>query len=510
MKKPVVLLIVLGGLVGFAFFYGKLRDKSLNSARLVGVKDRATLFTDLPSKDIRQVVIREGKNTVTLVVEGDKWVVKERENYPAAYDKLSKAVAAVSNIKLLSKQNVGKSVLGEVGLLPPGEAGPESTGLQVELKNEKGEVLGSFVAGKSVESTGGASSGNFMGGAGQQRYIRNPKDGDTVWLTGESLFELQADPKEWLDKSFIDVQEIKSVTIVPPNTADGWSAARKDLQNPFLFTDAKAGEELDTAKADVLNRALSAVVFNDVLTKEQATPEFMKGATKVKLETFKGFTYEVQILEKKEGEAEPKYFITVQVSGNFPKERKPAADEKPEDKKRLDDEFAATTKLLEDKLAKEKASEGKVFEVSSYGVSDLLKKRSEVLREKTAEGAPEGAGTPAAGALGASPPPLLRAPAAPVPVAPAPVPAPTPAAEEKPKVAPKPTATTPEGKPAAAEAPKVEAPKAPEAAKPAEAPKAAEPPAAAPEAKSAPVEAPKVEAPKAPEEAKPADAPKAQ
>lgn len=209
MKKPVVLLIVLGGLVGFAFFYGKLRDKSLNSARLVGVKDRATLFTDLPSKDIRQVVIREGKSTVTLVVEGDKWVVNERENYPAAYEKLSKAVADIAGLKLLSKQTVGKSVLGEVGLLPPGEAGPESTGLQVELKDEKGEVLGSFVAGKSVESTGGASSGNFMGGAGQQRWIRNPKDGDTVWLTGESLYELQADPKAWLDKAFIDVQEIK-------------------------------------------------------------------------------------------------------------------------------------------------------------------------------------------------------------------------------------------------------------------------------------------------------------
>lgn len=503
MKKPVVLLIVLGGLVGFALFYGKLRDKSLNSARLVGVKDRATLFTDLPSKDIRQVVIREGKNTVTLVVEGDKWVVKERENYPAAYEKLSKAVAAVSNLKLLSKQTVGKSVLGEVGLLPPGEAGPESTGLQVELKNEKGEVLGSFVAGKSVESTGGASSGNFMGGAGQQRWIRNPKDGDTVWLTSESLFELQADPKEWLDKAFIDVQEIKSVTITPPNTADGWSASRKDLQNPFLLTDAKPGEELDTAKADVLNRALSAVVFNDVLTKEQGTPEFMKGATKVKLETFKGFTYEVQILEKKEGDAEPKYFLTVQVSGNFPKERKPAADEKPEDKKRLDDEFAATGKLLEEKLAKEKASEGKVFEVSSYGVSDLLKKRTEVLRDKTAEGAPVGAGNPAAGALGAAPPPLLKAPAAPlVPAAPAPAPAPAPV-PTAPAPAPAPAApAVEEAKPKAKETPKpVE--------KPAEAPKAAEKPAAAPEVKPAPVETPKVEAPKAPEEAKPAEAPKA-
>jgi len=245
-----------------------------------------------------------------------------------------------------------------------------------------------------------------------------------------------------------------------------------------------------------------------VLTKEQATPEFMKGATKVKLETFKGFTYEVQLLEKKEGDAEPKYFLTVQVSGNFPKERKPAADEKPEDKKRLDDEFAAAGKLLEAKLAKEKAVEGKVFEVSSYGVSDLLKKRSEVLRDKSAEGTPGSAGSPAEGSLGAAPPPLLKAPAAPmVPAAPAPSPAPAPG-----PAAPAPTPAAEEVKPKVKEAAKP-------AEKPAEAPKAAEKPATAPENKPAPSEAPKAEtpkgeapkteAPKAPEEAKPAEAPKA-
>lgn len=441
MKKPVVLLIVLGVLVGFAAFYSGRVDKSLNSAKLIGVANRDVLFPELPVKEIREVVIREGKNTVTLAVVGDKWVVKERDGYAAAYDKISRAVAFIADMKLLSKRDVGKSVLGEVNLIAPGDGAPETTGLQVELKNEKGEVIESFIAGKTVESTGGASSGNFMGGGAQQRWVRSPKDKDTSWLTGESFFDLQADPKEWLDKSFIDVQEIKSVEITHPNAADSWAAARKDLQNPFMLQAAKEGEELDTAKADGLNRALSGVVFNDVLTKEQSTADFLKGATKVKVQTFKGFTYEATLLEKKEGDADAKYYVSVKVSGDFPKDRQPAADEKPEDKKKLDDEFAAARKASEEKLAREKTYEGKIYEVSSYGVSDLLKKRSEVLREKAAEPASGAASVPG------TPPPLLTPPAKPT------------AAPAKPEAAPAKPEAAP-AKPAEA-APPGDAPKAP-------------------------------------------------
>ncbi|MEZ0387022.1 MAG: hypothetical protein ACAI34_08155, partial [Verrucomicrobium sp.] len=217
MKKPVVLLIVLGALVGLTFVIKNNRENKLNSARLVGAKDREYLFPELPVKDVRQLIIREGTKSTTLAVEGDKWVVKERDGYPAAYDRISRAVAAIADLKVQGKSIVGKTALGKVNLLPPGSGGPEVTGLQVVLKNEKGDDIGSFVVGKSVESTGGASSGNMMGGPGQQRWVHTTTDGDTIWLIGETIYDVIPDPKEWVDKAFIDVQEIKNINIALPN-----------------------------------------------------------------------------------------------------------------------------------------------------------------------------------------------------------------------------------------------------------------------------------------------------
>lgn len=514
MKKPVVLLIVLGALVAFALIYQKTRDNRLNSARLVGVKDREYLFPEFPVDAVRQVTIREGSNTTTLAVEEGRWVVKERDGFTGAFEKIARAVSTIADLKLQGKTVVGKSALGDVALLPPGEGTAEMTGLQVEMKNEKGEVLGSFIAGKTVESAGGASSNNFMGGGGQQRWVRTPKDEDTIWLTSESLYDLQADPKEWLDKAFIDVKDIKSVEVTLADAAESWTAVRKDLENPFAFAGGNAGGELDTAKADFLNRAFSGTVLNDVVTKEKAGADFMKGAAKVKIVTFQGFTYVIDLVEKKEGESEAKYYVTFAVSADLPKERKAAADEKPEDKTKNDEAFVAERKAQEAKLAREKALEGRIYEVSAYGVSDLLKKKSELLREAApAEGAAEGA--PPTLSPSSPPPAIPQVPPTPpqvqIPMAPAPSPEnptelkPSPEAAPKPEPAPAPapspekpaeTKPSPDAKP---EAPKTEPakPEAETAPKPEPAPAAAPAPAANP--------AP----PEAPEEPKPAAAPEA-
>jgi len=89
-------------------------------------------------------------------------------------------------------------------------------------------------------------------------------------------------------------------------------------------------------------------------------------------------------------------------------------DEKPEDKKKADEEFAVTKKTQEEKLAKEKKHEGWVYEVSSYVISNVLKKRGETLKEKPAAEA-----TPAPAAP-TSPPVSVTTPPVAVPPAPAP------------------------------------------------------------------------------------------
>ena len=395
MKKPVVLLIILAGLIAFAFFYKKQRDVKINSGSLVGVSMREFVLPDVAGKDVGGLHIQEGEKQVHVSATGDVWTVAERSGYRASREKVQRALTVLSEMKPKGKQEVGKSILGEVKLLPPGEGAADRTGLLVEVLDDKSGPVTSLIAGGSTTTSGGASaasSNNMFGGPGEMRYVRvpNSKDQSTVWLVGDSFYELSSDPKDWLDKAFVDVRKLKSIEITMPNAADSWKAERKDEEAAFAFVNVAPGEELDTAKADGLNNVLSSAMFNDVLAKDKVTADTLKGAVKAKLVTFEGFTYEIEALEQKAtgSEGADKGLVSLKVSADIPKERKPAADEKPEDKKKKDDEFAAANKPLQDKLAKEKAAEGWVYEMPTYSMNVLFKKRSDLVRDKQPAPAP--------------------------------------------------------------------------------------------------------------------------
>jgi len=70
------------------------------------------------------------------------------------------------------------------------------------------------------------------------------------------------------------------------------------------------------------------------------------------------------------------------------------ADEKPEDKAKADKEFADNLKRWQDKLATESAFGKWTYQVASWTVDPLLKKRGELLEEKPAETPPVEAAEP--------------------------------------------------------------------------------------------------------------------
>ena len=465
MNRNLLLLIVLAALVGGGILVQKNRESHLNNAG-AGIKLRELLLPELPVKDVRKIHVQDGANQVNLTKVDGKWLVAERGNYPASQEKVARTLLSLGDIKISSGKHVKKDSRGSYKLLAGGEGQPFESGLQVELLNEKGDVLTSIIAGKYMQSSGGASSNSFNGSV-EQRFVRLPSDGETAWLINDIFYDIQATPQEWLDKGFLDVRKLKDVTITGPNAADSWAAQRKDENSDFTLMDAKLpGDELDTAKANGLGTLLSQPTFTDVLTKDKITPSLMAGAISTKINTFEGFHYDIKVAAQGEpGASEPKYYLTSSVTADIPKERKAEPNEKPEDKKKKDDEFAAKKTELEEKLAKENGYDGWVYNVASYTVSMITKKRSEVLREKTPP----------------PPTPQIKVPTPHVPITPPPAPSPPPpppAAEPKPAAPAEPkssAATEPvtapkSSTPAPAEKPAAPPP-SPETKPPAEPPK---------------------------------------
>lgn len=453
MKKPLVLLLLLAGLVGLAVVTKKQKEARLSENVRRGVTTREYLVPDLDVNAVKTVKIQDKDQTVTLKQGAEQWIVEERNGYGVDFGKISQSLMELRETKIAGKQLLGKGAWAGENVLEPADGVKEGVGTLVKLLDEKGGDVATLILGGDVKVSGGNSP---QMGAPAQRLVRIPKDEDSLWMVGTTLGSFQAKPEEWLDKAFIAVTDLASVTVTAPNAADSWKASRasKDITD-YTLEGVKEGEEFDLAKL-TLASLLTTASFNDVKPKAEAA-ELLKGAHKAVLTTFDGFTYELQVAKQSKDGAD-KFFMTVAVQADLPKARTPGKDEKEEDKKRLDDEFKTAQDTLKAKLEKEKKLESWVFEVAEYTVNNLLVKRSDLIKKPEtpatppgAPGAPGATDTKAPAAPAASAPPSAEAPAmkAPVtvttpPVAVPPVPKvevkPAPAADANPAEVPPPPA----------------------------------------------------------------------
>lgn len=468
MKKIVILLVLLAAIVGAAYYQSNQRNSRLNRASSGATKTRELLLPDFDINGIKKLRIKEDKQETTVTVQGDQWVVSERGGYPANKEKLQTVLMSLKYEKIKAGRRIGKDSWGKIGVNSPGDATAYGVGTLVELLDEAGTVKHSFVLGGKVTSSGGQDSQMSMFGGGPQgnRFIRL-KNEETIYEIANQFSDLENKPEAWVLKDFIAVSGLKSIEVTAPKAEDSWKASKKaESDTEFVLEGAKAGEKLDEGKAP-LSSLLTSPSFDDVLAKDKAAETF-KDAIKAVLTTFEGFTYTVQAA-KKTVDGSDKWYMTVTTTAAIPQKREAAKDEKPEDKKTKDEQFDAQKKTLEEKLAKEKACDGWVYQVTEYTINTLFKKRSEIIKkdEPKADAAPAPAIpglTPGTipGLKPVTPPAEPAKPSADAAAKPAPITVTTPpisvppANEIKDKPVTPPPAPKPELKPADAPAPAAE------------------------------------------------------
>ncbi|HEV8541618.1 MAG TPA: DUF4340 domain-containing protein [Verrucomicrobiae bacterium] len=429
-RKQFFTLVVLGLVVGGLglYFYGKNKESFTQSSFQTGQK----VLSNFPLNDIAQVRIKAPTNEVNLVRGAEGWTVKERWNYPANFSEISEFLRKAWELKPVQDVPVGKSQYGRLDLLNPTENQGTNAGTLVEFKGTNAATLKSIVLGKKAtkESAGG---GPFGGGGGGEypvgRYVMVPENPPKVWLVNETFSSIETKPEQWLNKDFFKIEKVKAVSVdYPEKPTNSWSVVRETETGDWKLADAKPDENFDHTKASGLNYALSSPSFNDVAAPELNTEQAgLAKPTVAKLETFEGFTYTVDVGAKTN---EDNSFLKVKVTGNFPSQRTPGKDEKPEDKEKLDKEFKDKTEKLNEKLKNEQKLEKWTYLVSKWTVDSLLKERKDFMTEKKEEKKPETSATSpkpvdlSAPPIETLPPELKNLPVAPAPTEPKTAPAP--------------------------------------------------------------------------------------
>ncbi|MBN2302539.1 MAG: DUF4340 domain-containing protein [Lentisphaerae bacterium] len=262
------------------------------------------IFPALPINDITKLVIRSQDDTMEIVKQDNGWIVPEKYGYPADFSKVRTALITLSGLKvgqILTLDDVQKRHLK---IAPPqtmtdNTLQEQTAGSLLELYRSD-EKIASLLVGDTHKRHASGQAAMF-GSYPDGQYV-SPDNGQTVYLVGETLDSIIADPNDWLDSDLVNVPsaDIVSATIKAPDT------------KPISLSRAKNGnlevdnlprkKTTDEAKARSVAGALSYLRFKDIA--DPSLPDSVTGMnhpTIFSVTTKKGEIYTVSVGGKQEG-----------------------------------------------------------------------------------------------------------------------------------------------------------------------------------------------------------------
>ena len=223
-----------------------------------------------------------------------------------------------------------------------------------------------------------------MGGGGYPdgRYVMVGNDISSVAVVSDALTSANPKPEEWIAKDFFKVEQPVAVQVTYADATNNFRLVRTNEFSDWTLSDLKAGEELDKNKLSAFSGILSSASFNDVLVKPDLKTLGLDQPTEAVIQTAAGFTYKIRVGKPA---ADDSYPMQLSVDAALVKERPAGKDEKPEEKTKLDKEFADKLAKQQEKLKAEQSVGKWTYTVTKWSLDVLLKKRGELFAEKKAE-----------------------------------------------------------------------------------------------------------------------------
>jgi hypothetical protein len=386
-KRQVIILWIIAIALGSAVGLLKLTQKDTTQSATSRAAGQ-TLFESFPAAEVAAVEIKGAAGNVNLAKKDGKWIIAERDGYPANATYINEFIRTLSELKITRGMEAGPSFAPRFGMdESAGKA--EDRGLTATFKDASGKELAKISLGKNIES-GAADASPFGGGGAVGRYIRNYADESGFYAIGEMFPSVSDDVTRWLNDAFFSPEKIKSISLSKKGSDESaWKLARETEEAEFKLEGATGDELLDTTATSSLKSLFSYARFNDVIPAGKAEERGdAAGKRSAVIETFEGFIYSLTITPAKpakpaEGEtstaSSDDVLLTVSVNAELPKERKKEENEKPEDAKTKDEAFTSRLKSLTEKLEKEKTLEGRVFLVAKTSVDALMKERDQLI-----------------------------------------------------------------------------------------------------------------------------------
>ena len=248
----VLLLVLLGG--GAVLVYQ--RQHAMQPAN-IGTLGQP-LLKGLVAAKIAAIRIAQPKSILTLEHKGSGWVIDERGGFPADFDKVRAFVLEAIELKIGQSEPIGTQDRARLHLLEPDKG--HGAGTLVEFRGADGKPLARLLIGKKYFKH---APNDPATAAADGRFVLRPADPGTVYVVSDPLTQATARSAAWIDKSGISAEKLKTLEV---HLADGehWKIERANADADWKLVGARAGEKVESTKANAASYSLSLLELADV------------------------------------------------------------------------------------------------------------------------------------------------------------------------------------------------------------------------------------------------------
>jgi hypothetical protein len=348
-RVAIVLLVLLAVLGGGALL---VRQQAGSQKPAGGAGLGEPVFKGLQAAQVATIAIRQPKGALTLAGKDGRWIIVERDGFPADFDKVREFVLKALALKVGQSEPIGDKDRARLNL--------DESGTQLEFRGADGKPLARAVLGRKYFK---AEPENADKAAGDGRYLALPDDPKRVIVVSDPLAQASTRSADWISKAGIAAEKVVTFEVREP-TGAAWKIERSGDNADWKLIGLRPDETLEITKANAAAYTFSQIELADVAPKD-VKPETTGLATPtvVTATTLDGLTYVLK-LGKPEGE---NVYANIAISG----EAKPQGKDAEE---RL--------KKMTERLAREKALAGYTVLIPKAKLEDILKKRADLLAKK--------------------------------------------------------------------------------------------------------------------------------
>lgn len=348
-----VLLVLLAALGGGALLLQQQRGAERPAG--VGALGQPVL-KGLKAADIAAIAIRQPGATLTLQRKAERWTIAERGGFPADLGKVRELVLKALELKVGQSEPIGDKDRARLKL--------DGSGTTLEFLGADGKPLARLAIGSKFFRK---EPENPARAIGDGRFVQLPEDPKSALVVSDPLTLASTKSADWIDRAGFAAEKVRSMETALPG--EKWSIERARDDAGWKLSPSRAGEKLDTIRANSASYSLNSVALSDVAAPglKAADTGLDRPFATIVARTFDGLAYTVK-LGKPAGDD---YYAAVAVAGE-PKAGGADAAER--------------QKALAARLPAERALSAHTLLIAKSKFDDILKKRAELLEQKETRG----------------------------------------------------------------------------------------------------------------------------